>query len=41
MTSTLGGEWRVRQKRDVIGRRECDVNECSGRPMFILFIKEN
>ena len=30
-----------RQKWDVIGRRGWGLSECFGRPIFILFIKEN
>ena len=40
------GGWRVergggRQKWDVIGCRGWRVSECSGRPIFVFFIKEN
>ena len=36
------GSWReVRQKWDVIGRRGWGCSECSGRPIFIFFIKED
>ena len=31
----------VRQKWDVIGRTGWGVSKCSGRPIFIFFIKEN
>ena len=41
MTSTLRGDRGVREKLDVIGRRGWWVSECSGRPIFIFFIKEN
>ena len=39
----LGGDrgGGIRQKYDVTGRREVGVSECSGRPVFIFFIKEN
>ena len=40
MTSIFRG-WGLRQKRDVIGRREWGVSECSGRPIFNFFIREN
>ena len=44
MTSTLRGMAMgvgERQKWDVIGRRGWGFSECSGRPIFIFFIKEN
>ena len=42
MMSTLkGGGGGVRQKLDVIGRRGWGVGECSGRPIFIFFNKED
>ena len=42
MTSTFRGGGGLRQKQNVLGRRGggC-VSECSGRPIFIYFIKEN
>ena len=46
MTSSLRGGLvknggRGRKKWDVIGYRGWRVSECSGRPIFIFFIKEN
>ena len=35
------GGWGVRKKWDAIGRKGWGVSECSGRPLFIFFIKEN
>ena len=37
----LWGWGGVRKNWDVIGRRRVGCSECSGRPYFIFFIKEN
>ena len=41
MTNTLRGVGGPKKKWDVTGRRGVRVNEFSGGPIFILFIKEN
>ena len=41
MWHPLWGGWGVRQKWDVIGRRGVGCSKRSGRPTFIVFIKEN
>ena len=41
ITSILSGGAGTTQKWDVIGRRGVRVRECSGRPIFIFFTKEN
>ena len=37
----MGGGGGIKKKLDVIGLRGMGISECSGRPIFIFFVKEN